>query len=439
MRAEPVHEPGQQRCRHEDAERYGRSATRSPPLRYGGVTRPTPRSSRIETCRSPSRDRADGTLRHRAPGSAHARAVLHRYLPAAGERRVHRDRPVRHRPAAPRVGVRRPGAAVPGGDPRHLERGRRRRGSGSTGGLPQLRSPRLSRNPASLSPAPTTSTASSGSSSPTWCTARPSSPSAARGSGRPGGPGFPRSPAITPTSPATPKRTAPWPLKALVGGLIARFHRRSRRVYTPSMPARTRPAPARRRPRSRSGAAGWTREHFHPGAGATRCARPSGWAAGSPSCTSDGWRRRSASMQVLEAFRQASDHGAAGRDPSRDRRHRAVRGRAPRRGPARRHLPRACSTAQSRLPDLYANADAFVFASVDRDAGPGRAGGDGQRPAGHRGARGRGRGPSARRPERHGLPGGRLDGDGAGHGAAGRPNGSSGSTSPAGRAGPPKA
>ena len=75
---------------------------------------PAPAVATIETPASCARDRAVELSSSAPARSLDARAVLHRHLSAAGQRRLDRHRPQRRGPEPAGLGVRRGGAAVPG-------------------------------------------------------------------------------------------------------------------------------------------------------------------------------------------------------------------------------------------------------------------------------------------------------------------------------------
>ena len=210
----------------------------------------------------------------------------------------------------------------------------------------------------------------SSSSSRISCTARPSSRSAAWGSRPRGAAGIP----VVSSYHTDFGRYAAGLRHALAPPgrdrlSRGRFHRRSRRVYTPSAVAKADLLRPRRGP---GRGLGPRRRHDglpsaspQPGS----CAQPSAWAAGSPSCTSGGSRRRSGWMSCWRPSGRRPTQRAPRRHPPRHRGDRAVRGGAPGRGAARRHLPGLSRSRGRRLPDLYANCDAFVFASVTETLG----------------------------------------------------------------------
>jgi phosphatidylinositol alpha 1,6-mannosyltransferase len=156
-------------------------------------------------------------------------------------------------------------------------------------------------------------------------------------------------------------------LKGVVTRYIARFHRTSRRVYTPSSAARE--------DLLRLGLADvevWGRgvdtEIFHPG----RRSEALRAALGMGSRYSFLYVGRLASEkradQVLDAFRLASEMLPRGVI------HLVVAGTGPREAEFRATAPPDVTflgllDRRSRLPDLYANCDAFVFASVTETLG----------------------------------------------------------------------
>jgi phosphatidylinositol alpha 1,6-mannosyltransferase len=158
----------------------------------------------------------------------------------------------------------------------------------------------------------------------------------------------------------------PW-LRKRVSAYLGRFHRRSRRVYTPSTSSREEV--------ERLGASDvevWGRgvdtELFRPGrrSQATRAAL--GMGSGFTFLYVGRLAPEKRPDQVLEAFRLASEVLPRGVI------HLIVAGTGPREPELRATAPPGVTflgllERQSQLPDVYANADAFVFASVTETLG----------------------------------------------------------------------
>jgi phosphatidylinositol alpha 1,6-mannosyltransferase len=156
-------------------------------------------------------------------------------------------------------------------------------------------------------------------------------------------------------------------LKGIVSRYIARFHQTSRRVYTPSS--------ASREDLLRLGLTDvevWGRgvdtELFHPGrrAEAIRVALGMGSRYTFLYVGRLAFEKRA--DQVLDAFRLASEMLPRGMI------HLVVAGTGPREADLRAAAPPGVTflgllDRRSRLPDLYANCDAFVFASVTETLG----------------------------------------------------------------------
>jgi phosphatidylinositol alpha 1,6-mannosyltransferase len=156
-------------------------------------------------------------------------------------------------------------------------------------------------------------------------------------------------------------------LKGIVSRYIARFHKTSRRVYTPSS--------ASREDLLRLGLTDvevWGRgvdtELFHPGrrAEAIRVALGMGSRYTFLYVGRLAFEKRA--DQVLDAFRLASEMLPRGMI------HLVVAGTGPREADLRAAAPPGVTflgllDRRSRLPDLYANCDAFVFASVTETLG----------------------------------------------------------------------
>jgi glycosyltransferase involved in cell wall biosynthesis len=157
------------------------------------------------------------------------------------------------------------------------------------------------------------------------------------------------------------------PLRAIVGGLIGRFHRRSRRVYTPSLPART--------DLIRHGVRDvevWGRgvdtELFHPGRRSDAMRAALGMGSRFTFLHVGRLAAEKQPEQVIEAFRLACTMVPKGVI------HLVIAGTGPREAALRASAPPGVTflgvlDRRSRLPDLYANADAFVFTSVTETLG----------------------------------------------------------------------
>ena len=203
-------------------------------------------------------------------------------------------------------------------------------------------------------------------------------------------------------------------LKGVVSRYIARFHRTSRRVYTPSTVAR--------QDLLRLGLTDvevWGRgvdtELFHPGRRGEALRAALGMGSRYTFLYVGRLASEKRADQVLDAFRLASEMLPRGVI------HLVVAGTGPREAELRAaappgvDLPRPARPAQPPARPLRQLRRLRVRLG-DRDAGAGRAGGDGERASGHRGAGGRGARPPARRAQRARLPRGRRAGDGAGDG-----------------------
>jgi phosphatidylinositol alpha 1,6-mannosyltransferase len=156
-------------------------------------------------------------------------------------------------------------------------------------------------------------------------------------------------------------------LKALVGGLIARFHRRSHRVYTPSLPART-DLLRLGVPEVEIWGRGVDTEHFHPGRRSDAMRAALGMGSRFTFLHVGRLAAEKRPEQVIEAYRIASSMVPRGVL------HLVIAGTGPREAALRASAPPGVAflgvlDRQSRLPDLYANADAFVFTSVTETLG----------------------------------------------------------------------
>lgn len=159
---------------------------------------------------------------------------------------------------------------------------------------------------------------------------------------------------------------APW-LRGAVAGYLGRFHGRSRRVYTPSSYSR--------RDLLRLGIRDvevWGRgvdtELFHPGRRSPELRAALGMGSRFTFLYVGRLAAEKGTAQVLEAFRVASGFVPRGVL------HLVVAGTGPRKAELRAAAPPGVTflgllDRRSRLPDLYANSDAFVFASVTETLG----------------------------------------------------------------------
>ncbi len=156
-------------------------------------------------------------------------------------------------------------------------------------------------------------------------------------------------------------------LKGMVSRYIARFHRSSRRVYTPSTVSR--------QDLLRLGLTDvevWGRgvdtELFHPGRRAEALRAVLGMGSRYTFLYVGRLASEKRSDQVLDAFRLASEMVPRGVI------HLVIAGTGPREDELRAAAPTGVTflgllDRRSRLPDLYANCDAFVFASVTETLG----------------------------------------------------------------------
>ncbi len=158
----------------------------------------------------------------------------------------------------------------------------------------------------------------------------------------------------------------PW-LRSRVSAYLGRFHRRSRRVYTPSTASRDEVA--------RLGAAEvevWGRgvdtELFHPGRRSQAMRAALGMGSRFTFLYVGRLSPEKRPEQVIEAFRLASEILPKGVI------HLVIAGTGPRESELRAAAPPGVAflgllERQSQLPDLYANSDAFLFASVTETLG----------------------------------------------------------------------
>ena len=156
-------------------------------------------------------------------------------------------------------------------------------------------------------------------------------------------------------------------LKGMVSRYIARFHRTSRRVYTPSSVSRQELLRL-----GLSDVEVWGRgvdtELFHPGRRSEALRAALGMGSRYTFLYVGRLAPEKRADQVLDAFRLASEMLPRGVI------HLVVAGTGPREAELRAAAPAGVSflgflDRRSRLPDLYANCDAFVFASVTETLG----------------------------------------------------------------------
>ena len=156
-------------------------------------------------------------------------------------------------------------------------------------------------------------------------------------------------------------------LKRAVRGYIARFHRSSRRVYTPSSAAREDLLSL-----GLKDVEVWGRgvdiETFHPGRRSEALRAALGMGSRYTFLYVGRLAPEKRVAQVVDAFRVASEMVPRGVI------HLVIAGAGPREAELRAAAPPGVSflgvlDRRSRLPDLYANCDAFVFASVTETLG----------------------------------------------------------------------
>jgi glycosyltransferase involved in cell wall biosynthesis len=156
-------------------------------------------------------------------------------------------------------------------------------------------------------------------------------------------------------------------LKRAVRGYIARFHRTSRRVYTPSNVAREDLLGM-----GLSDVEVWGRgvdtETFHPGRRSEALRAALGMGSRYTFLYVGRLAAEKRVTQVVDAFRVASEMVPRGVI------HLVIAGAGPREAELRAAAPPGVTflgllDRRSRLPDLYANCDAFVFASVTETLG----------------------------------------------------------------------
>src|SRR5262249_14687192 len=150
----------------------------------------------------------------------------------------------------------------------------------------------------------------------------------------------------------------PW-LRRLVSGHLARFHRRSHRVYTPSTVSRAEVLALGVRDVETWGR-GVDVEMFHPGRRSQEMRAALGMGSRFTFLYVGRLAAEKCVENVIEAFRVAS-----GLLP-RGMLHLVIAGSGPREAELRASAPSGVEflgflNRRSRLPDLYANSDAFVF------------------------------------------------------------------------------
>jgi glycosyltransferase involved in cell wall biosynthesis len=159
---------------------------------------------------------------------------------------------------------------------------------------------------------------------------------------------------------------APW-LQGAVAGYIGRFHRRSGRVYTPSTHSRSDLLRLGIRDVEVWGR-GVDTELFHPGRRSQELRAALGMGSRFTFLYVGRLAAEKGLEQVLEAYRVAGSYVPRGVI------HLIVAGTGPREAELRAAAPPGVTflgllDRRSRLPDLYANSDAFVFASVTETLG----------------------------------------------------------------------
>ena len=161
-------------------------------------------------------------------------------------------------------------------------------------------------------------------------------------------------------------RTAPW-LRRMVSAYLGRFHRRSRRVYTPSSISRGDVAALGAKDVEVWGR-GVDAELFHPRRRSAVLRAELGVGDGFVFLYVGRLAPEKRADHILEAFRLAADALPAGRVRL------VMAGTGPREAELRAAAPDGVTflgflDRQTRLPDLYASCDAFVFASVTETLG----------------------------------------------------------------------
>ncbi len=156
-------------------------------------------------------------------------------------------------------------------------------------------------------------------------------------------------------------------LRAPVSSYIGRFHRRSRRVYTPSSASR-KDLLALGPEDVEVWGRGVDTEHFHPGRRSQELRAAFGMGSRFTFLYVGRLASEKRADQVIAAFRLARESLPRGVI------HLVVAGTGPREAELRSAAPPGVTflgvlDRQTRLPDLYANCDAFLFASVTETLG----------------------------------------------------------------------
>jgi phosphatidylinositol alpha 1,6-mannosyltransferase len=159
---------------------------------------------------------------------------------------------------------------------------------------------------------------------------------------------------------------APW-LRRTVSAYLGRFHRRSRRVYTPSSVSRE-DVMALGAQDVEVWGRGVDAELFHPRRRSVALRAQLGAGDAFVFLYVGRLAPEKRAEQILQAFRLAADALPAGRV------HLVMAGTGPREAELRVAAPQGVTflgflDRQTRLPDLYASCDAFVFASVTETLG----------------------------------------------------------------------
>ena len=159
---------------------------------------------------------------------------------------------------------------------------------------------------------------------------------------------------------------ASW-LRGAVSAYVGRFHRRSRRVYTPSTVSRA-DLLRLRVPDVEVWGRGVDTELFHPGRRSQAMRAALGMGSQFTFLYVGRLAPEKGAEQILHAFRIASEHLPHGVI------HLIMAGTGPSEAALRAAAPPGVTflgflDRRSRLPDLYANCDAFVFASVTETLG----------------------------------------------------------------------
>jgi glycosyltransferase involved in cell wall biosynthesis len=158
-------------------------------------------------------------------------------------------------------------------------------------------------------------------------------------------------------------------LRALVAGHIGRFHARSKRIYTPSSASRqTLLSLGLTKVDVEVWGRGVDTELFHPGRRSQELRAAFGMGSRYTFLYVGRLAPEKRVEEVVDAFRQASEMLPRGVI------HLVLAGTGPREAELRKAAPAGVTflgvlDRQSRLPDLYANCDAFVFASVTETLG----------------------------------------------------------------------